>query len=95
MDTESGIIFVISRLLGMRAANIYDIDHKTYLIKLARSVLQYHVECYVIVFGIFRSEEKAVLLFESGCRIHTTEFDWPKGMMPSGFAMKVRTCNIN
>ena len=37
-----------------------------------------------------RSEEKAMLLFESGCRIHTTEFDWPKNMMPSGFAMKVR-----
>ena len=30
-----------------------------------------------------------MLLFESGCRLHTTEFDWPKNMMPSGFAMKV------
>ena len=32
---------------------------------------------------------KKVLLFESGCRIHTTEFEWPKSMQPSGFSMKV------
>lgn len=31
-----------------------------------------------------------MLLFESGCRIHTTEFEWPKNIQPSGFAMKVR-----
>ena len=37
----------------------------------------------------YRPDEKAVLLFESGCRMHTTEFDWPKNMQPSGFAMKV------
>uniref|UniRef100_A0A8C2JSY9 Ribosome quality control complex subunit NEMF n=1 Tax=Cyprinus carpio TaxID=7962 RepID=A0A8C2JSY9_CYPCA len=33
---------------------------------------------------------KSVLLIESGIRIHCTEFDWPKNMMPSGFAMKCR-----
>uniref|UniRef100_A0A669QFW3 Ribosome quality control complex subunit NEMF n=1 Tax=Phasianus colchicus TaxID=9054 RepID=A0A669QFW3_PHACC len=33
---------------------------------------------------------KATLLLESGIRIHTTEFEWPKNMMPSGFAMKCR-----
>ncbi|ROL51281.1 Nuclear export mediator factor Nemf [Anabarilius grahami] len=33
---------------------------------------------------------KSVLLIESGIRIHLTEFDWPKNMMPSGFAMKCR-----
>ena len=27
-----------SRFTGMRVANIYDIDHKTYLLKLARSL---------------------------------------------------------
>ena len=26
---------------------------------------------------------------ESGIRIHTTEFEWPKNMTPSGFSMKV------
>ncbi|XP_064403966.1 ribosome quality control complex subunit NEMF-like isoform X2 [Halichondria panicea] len=60
------------RLLGMRVANVYDIDQKTYLIKLAKTDL------------------KVMLLLESGVRMHTTEFEWPKHMQPSGFAMKLR-----
>uniref|UniRef100_A0A8C4TIE4 Ribosome quality control complex subunit NEMF n=1 Tax=Erpetoichthys calabaricus TaxID=27687 RepID=A0A8C4TIE4_ERPCA len=59
-------------LLGMRVNNVYDIDNKTYLIRLQKP------------------EFKAVLLIESGVRIHTTEFEWPKNLMPSGFAMKCR-----
>ena len=55
----------------MRVANVYDVDQKTYLLKMARS------------------PEKALLLIESGIRFHTTEYDWPKGGMPSNFAMKV------
>jgi predicted ribosome quality control (RQC) complex YloA/Tae2 family protein len=55
----------------MRVNQIYDVDHKTYLIRL------------------HRSEEKAMLLFESGIRIHTTDFQWPKNPAPSGFSMKV------
>lgn len=31
-----------------------------------------------------------MLLFESGVRIHTTEYDWPKSSAPSGFSMKLR-----
>ena len=38
-----------------------------------------------------RPDEKVMLLFESGCRLHTTEFEWPKNMHPSGFSMKVRS----
>ncbi|XP_021353469.1 nuclear export mediator factor Nemf-like isoform X2 [Mizuhopecten yessoensis] len=57
---------------GMRVVNVYDVDNKTYLIKLGRP------------------EEKAVILIESGIRIHCTEFDWPKNMAPSGFSMKLR-----
>lgn len=37
-----------------------------------------------------RSDEKVVILFQSGARIHLTEFSWPKNMMPSGFSMKCR-----
>jgi len=37
----------------------------------------------------YRPDQKDVLLLESGCRFHTTEFEWPKSMMPSGFSMKV------
>nr|CAD7430506.1 unnamed protein product [Timema monikensis] len=59
-------------LIGMRVAQVYDIDHKTYLIKLQRT------------------EEKAILLLESGNRIHTTAFEWPKNVAPSGFSMKMR-----
>lgn len=60
------------RLIGMRVNQIYDIDHRTYLIRFQRS------------------EEKCVLLLESGNRIHTTGFEWPKNIAPSGFSMKVR-----
>ncbi len=31
-----------------------------------------------------------MLLFESGARLHTTEFEWPKNPAPSGFSMKLR-----
>ncbi|KPI92094.1 Nuclear export mediator factor NEMF-like [Papilio xuthus] len=43
---------------------------------------------YVIRFQ--RSEEKVVLLLESGNRFHTTQFEWPKNVAPSGFTMKLR-----
>ncbi|TSW08327.1 Nuclear export mediator factor NEMF [Bagarius yarrelli] len=56
----------------MRVYNVYDIDTKTYLIRLQKP------------------DSKAVLLIESGIRIHSTDFEWPKNMMPSGFAMKCR-----
>ena len=59
------------RLIGMRVNSIYDVDHKTYLIKLQKP------------------EHKEILLFESGSRIHTTLFEWPKNVAPSGFSMKV------
>ncbi|GAA6086748.1 ribosome quality control complex subunit NEMF [Tachysurus ichikawai] len=61
-----------TKYVGMRVYNVYDIDTKTYLIRLQKP------------------DSKAVLLIESGIRIHSTEFEWPKNMMPSGFAMKCR-----
>ncbi|XP_050068420.1 ribosome quality control complex subunit NEMF homolog [Anopheles maculipalpis] len=62
----------LQKLIGMRVNQIYDIDNKTYLIRLARN------------------EEKVVLLMESGLRFHTTSFEWPKNVAPSGFTMKMR-----
>ncbi|KAF7254942.1 hypothetical protein EG68_08639 [Paragonimus skrjabini miyazakii] len=59
-------------VIGSRVNNIYDVNNKTYLLKLARN------------------EEKIIVLIESGARIHLTEFEWVKNVMPSGFAMKLR-----
>uniref|UniRef100_A0A673NF03 Ribosome quality control complex subunit NEMF n=1 Tax=Sinocyclocheilus rhinocerous TaxID=307959 RepID=A0A673NF03_9TELE len=72
VDIRAVIAEINAKCVGMRVNNVYDIDTKTYLIKLQKP------DC------------KSVLLIESGIRIHCTEFDWPKNMMPSGFAMKCR-----
>ncbi|KAJ1104155.1 hypothetical protein NDU88_001570 [Pleurodeles waltl] len=72
IDIRAVIAELNDSLLGMRVNNVYDIDNKTYLIRLQKP------------------DAKAVILLESGIRIHTTEFEWPKNMMPSGFAMKCR-----
>ena len=57
--------------MDQRLANIYDIDPKTYLLKLGKS------------------SDKVMLLVESGIRVHTTRYDWPKPDFPSNFTMKV------
>ena len=38
----------------------------------------------------YRPGDKYTLLLESGIRICTTDFDYPKNTMPSGFSMKLR-----
>ena len=60
------ILEELQEYVGMRVNQVYDIDNKTYLIKM------------------HQPEKKAVLLIESGTRIHTTEFEWPKNPAPSG-----------
>nr|XP_023684122.1 nuclear export mediator factor NEMF isoform X1 [Paramormyrops kingsleyae] len=72
VDIRAVIAEINATFIGMRVYNVYDIDNKTYLIRLQKP------------------ESKAVLLLESGIRIHSTEYDWPKNLMPSGFAMKCR-----
>ncbi|XP_034015884.1 nuclear export mediator factor NEMF-like [Thalassophryne amazonica] len=72
VDIRAVIAEINANYIGMRVYNVYDIDNKTYLIRLQKP------------------ETKAVLLIESGTRIHSTDFEWPKNMMPSGFAMKCR-----
>lgn len=72
IDIRAVIAELNDSLLGMRVNNVYDIDNKTYLIRLQKP------------------DSKAIILLESGIRIHTTEFEWPKNIMPSGFAMKCR-----
>ncbi|XP_012682273.2 nuclear export mediator factor NEMF [Clupea harengus] len=72
VDIRAVIAEINANYIGMRVYNVYDIDNKTYLIRLQKP------------------DTKAVLLIESGIRIHSTEFEWPKNNMPSGFAMKCR-----
>ncbi|XP_003471853.2 ribosome quality control complex subunit NEMF isoform X1 [Cavia porcellus] len=72
IDLRAVLAGLNASLLGMRVNNVYDVDNKTYLIRLQKP------------------DVKATLLLESGIRIHTTEFEWPKNMMPSSFAMKCR-----
>nr|XP_057946239.1 ribosome quality control complex subunit NEMF-like [Doryrhamphus excisus] len=71
-DIRAVIAEINANYIGMRVNNVYDIDNKTYLIRLQKP------------------DSKAILLLESGIRIHSTDFEWPKNMMPSGFAMKCR-----
>ncbi|GFN73720.1 nuclear export mediator factor nemf-like, partial [Plakobranchus ocellatus] len=66
------IVQELKRFLGMRVVNVYDIDNKTYLIRIGKP------------------DEKMVILMESGVRLHSTDFDWPKNPAPSGFSMKLR-----
>uniref|UniRef100_A0A1A9W2Q3 NFACT RNA-binding domain-containing protein n=1 Tax=Glossina brevipalpis TaxID=37001 RepID=A0A1A9W2Q3_9MUSC len=62
----------LQNLIGLRVNQVYDIDNKTYLIRLQGG------------------EHKTILLIESGVRFHTTAFEWPKNVAPSGFSMKLR-----
>lgn len=67
----ASFVAIFSRYIGLRVNQVYDIDHKTYLIRLQKT------------------DEKIVILLESGSRIHSTDFEWPKNVAPSGFSMKV------
>ncbi|GAB6026032.1 hypothetical protein CHUAL_012242 [Chamberlinius hualienensis] len=78
--TTIDIIAVLKELqssIGLRLNNVYDVDNKTYLFKMASK------------------DKKAVLLMESGTRLHLTDFEWPKNNMPSGFSMKLRKHILN
>ncbi|KAI1299969.1 Nuclear export mediator factor Nemf [Halotydeus destructor] len=73
------------RLRGARVSQVYDIDNKTYLIKLSWTTIEMDAKA-----EDEDESNKVVLLLESGIRIHLTEFAWPKSPAPSGFTMKLR-----
>ncbi|XP_017103896.2 ribosome quality control complex subunit NEMF homolog [Drosophila bipectinata] len=64
----------LQKLVGWRVNQIYDVDNKTYLFRMQGT----------------GAVEKVTLLIESGTRFHTTRFEWPKNVAPSGFSMKLR-----
>ena len=60
LDICASLEEINATCVGHYCLNVYDIDNKTYLIKLRTT------------------NEKKILLLESGTRIHATEMEWPK-----------------
>ncbi|KAG9510862.1 Nuclear export mediator factor NEMF, partial [Fragariocoptes setiger] len=74
---------------GWRLNQVYDSDPKTYIFKLNKTLVQMRSENDDITEEDVDAN-KLFLIIESGQRIHTTDFDWPKGHIPNGFALKLR-----
>ena len=78
----------LQRLVGFRLANVYDLDAKTFVLKLSKSG-------GATATG---ESEKALLLIESGVRIHTTAYGTascaapPCGASLRGWRVCVRGC---
>ncbi|KAG2383362.1 hypothetical protein C9374_004699 [Naegleria lovaniensis] len=72
VDIRAIVAELREQIIGMRLANLYDINKKTYLLKFAKT------------------DEKIVVLIESGIRIHSTAFERDKSKMPSAFVLKLR-----
>ncbi|RWS28335.1 nuclear export mediator factor NEMF-like protein [Leptotrombidium deliense] len=72
-------------LRGLRVHQIYDTDHKTYLIRFSKSNKDESQTA-----RLDEETSKCVLLIESGIRVHLTEYNWTKNSTPSGFTMKLR-----
>ncbi|KRZ95307.1 Nuclear export mediator factor Nemf [Trichinella sp. T8] len=66
------VVQELRQYIGMRLNLIYDINTKTYLLKLSKP------------------DKKVMIIFESGIRLHSTDYGWSKNIMPSGFTMKLR-----
>jgi len=76
MDVKA-IVKELQKLIGMRLANVYNLDKKTFTFKLAGKDDK-------------GENEKNLLLIESGVRLHTTKYGREKDKMPSPFCMKLR-----
>lgn len=70
------------KLKGTRVDKVYDIDNRTYLIRLTQSGLAKAAEDKPPTEE--EESNKMVLLLESGNRFHSTDFAWPKNSSPSG-----------
>lgn len=87
------------KLKGLRVNQVYDIDHKTYLIRFnpptATSGPVDSTGKLIQTSSDLNDEaeedaSKTILLIESGMRMHTTTYKWPKNPTPTGFTMKLR-----
>lgn len=67
--------FIMISVIGSRLQNVYDINSKTFLLKLNPK----------------EQEAKLKLVVESGSRLHATSYDFESAnVQPSFFAMKLR-----
>ena len=74
LDVAAVVSSLRSTVLGYRISNVYDINPKTYLLKLAKS----------------GEDSKLFVLIESGIRIHLTSYERDKSQVPSNFTLKLR-----
>lgn len=74
---------------GWRVNQVYDIDHKTFLFKLNKSIIKMKKDDDPVSVAE-ETANKMSFIIESGLRMHTTDYDWPKSHAPSYFATKLR-----
>eukprot|EP00883_Tetradesmus_obliquus_P009930 jgi/Sobl393_1/2641/SZX66696.1 len=74
-DVAGEVSCLKEKILGLRLANIYDLNAKTYVLKLSKSG---------------SDGEKVFLLLESGSRFHTVQVMYDKPDAPSNFTLKLR-----
>jgi hypothetical protein len=86
-----------SSLVGMRVSNIYDIDSKTILLKLGGGAGYTEGEeggstarLSADDVQVSGESRRAMLVIESGVRIHTTKYENAVPPSPSGFVVKLR-----
>lgn len=75
VDVAAEVACLNQRVVGLRLTNVYDLNAKTYVLKLAKSG---------------EDGEKAFLLLESGSRFHMTQALQNKNDIPSNFTLKIR-----
>lgn len=74
---------------GWRVNQVFDCDYKTYIFKLNKSIVQMKKDNDPLSVNE-TTENKMTFIIESGLRIHSTDYDWPKSHAPGQFATKLR-----
>ena len=74
LDVAAIVSSLRSTVLGYRISNVYDINPRTYLLKLAKA----------------GDDAKLFVLIESGVRVHLTTYERDKAQIPSNFTLKLR-----
>ena len=93
-ESEPGLRSLIPQSRSLVWKQVYDVDNKTYLIKLhqpdKKVVLLIESGTRWAHWDADALKEEGVENYFISVRLHTTEFEWPKNPAPSGFSMKLR-----